>query len=184
VLAVFLALSAAQIVVKVRDWNWAGRLTADGARLVDEALAPACGDGHVLFLTAPVGIRGVYTHFYYETFALTRGCMPATFQILARVVRLDTAVQVRWDGPSTIVMTVPEYRENLVVSEDLRHFDIPVRSASPLAITTPLGLLRSEHFTGTQRLTLTLRPGMEPEQLRIFYYSAGRLQLMQSRPGG
>ena len=156
--AVVLAVSAAQIVIKVRDWNWAGRLTADGARLVDASLAPACG-GNVIFLTAPVGIRGVYTHFYYETFELPRGCIPDRFQILARVVRRDAIVDARWEG-SSIVMTVPDYRGNLVLSEDLRHFDVPLRAAAPVTIATPLGELRAEPTGGAQRLTLRLSPAV------------------------
>jgi hypothetical protein len=174
VIAVVLAISAAQIVVKVRDWNWAGRLTADGARLVDASLAPACG-GHVIFLTAPVGIRGVYTQFYYETFELPRGCMPDTFQIVARLVRRDASVDARWDGSSTIVITVPEYRGNIVLSKDLRHFDVPLRAAGSVTISTPLGELRSEPSGGAQRLTLTLSPAALAGSPRIFYYSGGRI---------
>ncbi len=55
-----LVVSAVQIAVKIGDWRWAGQMTADGARLVDSTLAPSCGTGHVVFLTSPVGIRGVY----------------------------------------------------------------------------------------------------------------------------
>ena len=172
--AVVIALSAGQIVLKVRDWNWAGRLTADGARLVDDSLAPACG-GHVIFLTAPVGIRGVYTHFYYETFELRRGCMPETFQILARVVRQDATIEARWDGPSTIVITAPRYRGNFVLAEDLRHFDLPLVDPGPRTIRTPLGEVRAERSGDTLRLTLALAPEALAASPRIFYYSDGRI---------
>jgi hypothetical protein len=174
IVTIVLALSSAQIVVKVRDWKWAGRLTAEGARTVDASLAPACG-GYVIFLTAPVAIRGVYTHFYYETFEPVRGCMPDTFQILARVVRRDAIVEARWDGPSTIVITVPEYGGNFVLAKDLRQFDMPLREAGDLTLSTPLGELRGERVGNTQRLTLALAPAVLAASPRIFYYSDGRM---------
>ena len=175
IVAVLIALSAGQIVIKVRDWNWAGRLTADGARLVNASLAPACGEGSVIFLTSPVGIRGVYTHFYYETFELPRGCRPETFQILARVVRQDARIEAQWTDPSTIVITAPEYRGNLVLAEDLRHFDVPLRGAGPVALSTPLGEVRAERLGEEQRVTLTLAPAVLRASPRIFYYSDGRI---------
>jgi hypothetical protein len=107
--AVVAGISTWQISRKVTDWVWAGQMTADGARLVDAALPADCG-GHVVFLTSPVAVRGVYTHFYYETFELARGCRPETFQVLVRVVRLDTVVDVRWDGPRRVVITAPSTR--------------------------------------------------------------------------
>jgi hypothetical protein len=172
--AIVIAVSAGQIVVKVRDWNWAGRLTAEGSRLVDASLAPACG-GHVIFLTAPVAIRGVYTHFYYETFALPRGCLPESFQILARVVRADATIEARWLNPSTIEITAPAYRGNLVLAEDLRHFNRPLREAGPIAISTPLGELRGDRVGDAQRLTLTPAAAVLAASPRIFYYSDGRI---------
>src|SRR4029079_4300570 len=126
-----LALSTWQIAVKLRDWEWAGRMTADGARLVDASLAPSCGTGKVVFLTEPVAIRSVYTHFLYETFEPVRGCMPETFQILVRVLRVDTVVDARWDGPARIVISAPAYRGNFVASSDLRNFDRPIRGEAP-----------------------------------------------------
>ena len=174
VVAVMLAASAAQIVVKVRDWNWAGRLTADGARLVDDALAPACG-GHVIFLTSPVALRGVYTHFYYETFEPLRGCQPETFHVLARVVRRDATIEARWSSPSTIEITAPAYRGNFVFAPDLRHFDQPLREAGHITIATPLGEVRGERVGDAQRLTFTLTAAALAQSPRIFYYSSGRI---------
>ncbi|HET7697880.1 MAG TPA: hypothetical protein VFK57_19360 [Vicinamibacterales bacterium] len=171
---IFVAVSAGQIALKVRDWNWAGRLTAQGSALVDASLAPACG-GDVIFLTAPVAIRGVYTHFYYETFELPRGCMPETFQILARVVRQDAAIVARWTDASSIEITAPDYRGNLVFAADLRHFDRPLREAGPIALTTPLGDLRGERSGRALRLTLTLAAAVLDRSPRIFYYSEGRI---------
>jgi hypothetical protein len=176
IVAILIVVSSAQIWLKVRDWVWAGRMTAEGARLVDAALAPACGNGHVVFLTGPVAIRGVYTHFYYETFEIPRGCMPADFQVLVRVMRLDTTVDVKWDGPRRIVITAPAYRDNFVLSEDLRHFDRPLRGTASAIVQTPLGELQAERIAGAERLTLTLRADAHPERMRFFYYRDSRIQ--------
>jgi hypothetical protein len=171
-----LVVSALQISVKVRDWIWAGRMTADGARLVDTATAPSCGTRHVVFLTEPVAVHGVYTHFYYETFELARGCMPAVFQVLIRVMRQDGSVEVKWDGPSRIVITAPAYRDNFVASRDLRNFDRPISGAARSAtVSTPLGQLRAEPVGGSERLTLTLAPEIGAERPLFFYYSDGRM---------
>jgi hypothetical protein len=174
VVTIVIAISAVQIGYKVRDWNWAGRMTADGARLVDASLAPACG-GHVIFLTSPVGIRSVYTHFYYETLELPRGCMPDSFQILARLVRHDAAIDARWLDPSTIAIASPGYRGNLVLAPDLRHFDVPLRGDGTLALSTPLGEVRAERTGDVQRLTLTLAPDVLARSPHVFYYSDGRI---------
>lgn len=171
---VFIAISCAQIWTKVGDWVWAGRLTAQGARLVDASLAPSCGTGDVVFLTEPVGIRGVYTHFLYETFEPPHGCMPASFQILMRIVRLDAHVDVRWDGPSRLLLTIPEYQDNVVLSRDLRNFDRPVRGSAPVDIGTAIGTVRAVREDSGERFTLSLAPGVKGE--RVFYYSDGAMR--------
>jgi hypothetical protein len=167
-------VSATQIAVKVRDWQWAGRMTADGARLVDSALAPACGSGRVVFLTEPVAIRSVYTHFLYETFELPRGCMPGVFQVVARLVRTDAQVDVTWDGPSRLMIRVQAPAAALVVSRDLRHFDTPVDG--PVALDTPLGRVTAERAGGTDVLTLELAPGITAANTQFFYYSASAIR--------
>jgi hypothetical protein len=179
----FLVVSAVQIWLKERDWLWAGRMTAEGAQLVDDALPPACGGEHVVFLTEPVAVHGVYTHFNYETFERPRGCTPAVFDVLVRVMRVDGTIDVSWDGPSRIVISAPAYRGNFVVSEDLRHFDRPIRSATrTAAVRTPLGELIAEPLGGAERLTLTLAPGIRTGRLRFFYYSDGRMRALPAGP--
>jgi hypothetical protein len=176
-IAIGLAVSVLEINGKIRDWTWAGAMTAQGADLVDGTLAPSCGAGHVVFLTSPVGIRGVYTHFYYETLELGRGCMPAVFQVLARVMRIDTTVEVRWEGPDRIVMTTEQYQGNFVLSDDLRHFDRPLAKYSSQRLETPLGLLVAGPFGADGvRLELTLSPSLRGKAPLFFYYSAGRIQ--------
>jgi hypothetical protein len=178
VVAAVLSVSVVQIVVRVQDWRWAGGMTAEGAHLVDSALAPACGRGHVVFLTSPVGMRGVYSHFYYETFEVPRGCMPELFHIVVRVVRVDTPIEVRWDGPDNIVMTAEDYRGSFLLSSDLRAFDMPLRQGLPLNLETPLGAVTADVSNHTARVTIRLSPDVRREPIHFFYYADGRIQTL------
>jgi hypothetical protein len=123
-----------------------------------------------------VAVRGVYTHFLYETFELPRGCTPDVFQVLVRVVALDTVVDVRRDGPNRIVINAPEYGGNFVLSRDLRHFDLPLRAIRDATIDTPLGAVQAEAFGSEQRVTLTVDPGLVVDDIRFFYYSNGAIR--------
>ena len=174
--AVVLVASVIQITVKIGDWKWAGRMTAEGARLVDSTLAPSCGTGHVVFLTSPVGVRSVYSHFYYETFEVPRGCMPEVFQVVVRVLRLDTPIVVQWNGPSQIVISTQAYRGNFLLSRDLRAFDTPLRPGDKLDLETPLGNLKAEATGGAARLTLTLTQDTQRGGSHFFYYTGGRIE--------
>ena len=182
VVAGLLAVSAVQIIARVQDWRWAGRMTAEGAQLVDSTLAPACGTGHVVFLTSPVAMRGVYSHFYYETFEVPRGCMPELFQIVVRVVRVDTPIEVRWDGPNRLVITGHDYRDNFLLSSDLRAFDAPLRDGVPISLETPLGAITAVASDHTARVTLDLSVNARAGPIHFFYYSGGRIQPLAPRP--
>jgi hypothetical protein len=175
VVAVFATVSATQAAVKVGDWTWAGRMTAEGARLVDGDLAPGCGEGHVVFLTGPVAVRGVYTHFYYETFELPRGCQPATFQVLARLLHVDRPVDVFRDGSGDIVISAPAVAGGFHLSRDLRAFDITLREA-PIDLDTPIGRLRAERTDGIDRLVLTPSPQLSRTRVHFFYFSEGEIR--------
>lgn len=174
-LAAVLAVSSWRIRQALQDWIWAGKMTADGARLVDDALAPSCESGHVVFLTSPVGVRGVYTHFYYETFELPRGCTPESFQVVARLLRVDSNVRAAWAGPDQIILTIPDYRGNLVLSEDLRRFDLSLREVRTRVVHTPIGEVRAEPGGLDQRLTLTLSSASRRSSTLFFYFSAGAI---------
>jgi hypothetical protein len=178
--AVILIASVVQITIKIGDWTWAGRMTAEGARLVDSTLAPSCGTGNVVFLTSPVGIRGVYSHFYYETFEIPRGCMPEVFQVVVRVLRLDTPIVVQWNGPAQIVITAPGYRGNFLLSHDLRAFDTPLRPGDNLDLHTPLGDLNAEAADGTARVTLTMSQEIQRGRIHFFYYTGGRIEALRA----
>ena len=177
-IVVLLLVSTGQILLRLQDWRWAGRMTADGAQLVDSTLAPTCGTGHVVFLTSPVGMRGVYSHFYYETFEMPRGCMPQAFQVVARVVRLDTPIEVKWDAPNRIVITASDYAGNFVLSHDLRSFDTPLRIGEDVNIETPLGAVSATASDRTARVTLTLSPEVRREPIHFFYYAGDRIQTL------
>jgi hypothetical protein len=179
--AAVIVASTIQIVVKERDWRWAGAMTAEGARLVDSALAPSCGTGHVVFLTSPVAIRSVYSHFYYETFEVPRGCMPEVFQVVARVVRVETRVEARWDGASRIVITVPDYRDNIRLSSDLRAFDVRFSKGETRRLRTPLGELEAESAGNLAELTLTLSPAAQRDPIHFFFYNNGRIEPLGPR---
>jgi hypothetical protein len=176
-----IVISTIQIVVKERDWRWAGAMTAEGARLVDSALAPSCGSGHVVFLTSPVAVRSVYSHFYYETFEVPRGCMPEVFQVVARVLRVDTRVVARWDGPSRIVITVPNYRDNIRLSHDLRAFDMRFEKGETMRVSTPLGELDAQSAGNLAELTLTLSPAAQRDRIHFFFYNNGRIEQLGPR---
>ena len=172
----FLAASSFEVSRKVRDWRWAGRMTAEGAALVDTAIAPACNAGQVVFLTSPVAVRGVYTHFYYETFGIPRGCIPEAFHVLARVVRIDSAPEVRWEAADRLAIEVERYDGNYILSSDLRHFDRPLSREVSETVATPLGLLHTApHGAAGVRLTLTLSENLVGSPPLFFYYSGGRI---------
>jgi hypothetical protein len=173
--AALLVASTVQIVFRIQDWRWAGQMTAEGAQLVDSTLAPSCGTGHVVFLTSPVAMRGVYSHFYYETFEIPRGCMPEVFQVLVRVVRVETPIHVGWDGSRRIVITSPGYRDNFVLSHDLREFDVPLRAGAAVSMETPLGHVNADARGGDARVVLSLAPEVQREQAHFFFYADGAI---------
>jgi hypothetical protein len=173
-----LLVSAIQIEAKGRDWIWAGKMTADGSRLVDAALMPQCGTGDVVFLTSPVGVRGVYTHFYYETFELSRGCQPERFQVVARVARFDSPIEVHWTGPRTIEITTHDYRGNFLLSRDLRNFDVPLRRGQNAVVRTPIGEVNAEPRGSDMVLHLTLSPEVDPDKVLFYYYADGTIRTL------
>jgi hypothetical protein len=175
IVAALLVASTVQIVFRIQDWRWAGQMTAEGAQVVDATLAPSCGTGHVVFLTSPVAMRGVYSHFYYETFEIPRGCMPEVFQVVIRVVRVETPIHVAWDGPGRIVITAPGYRDNFVLSHDLREFNLPLRAGATVSIETPLGQVNADATGGAARVVLNLDPEEQRERTQFFFYADGAI---------
>jgi hypothetical protein len=111
--------------------------------------------------------------------------MPERFQVLVRVVRADTQVTVRWDGPDRIMITTDDYRGNFVLSEDLRQFDHRLAERAFLTLETPLGSLHAEPFGDSgERLTLTLSAMTREDPPLFFYYSGGRIHSLPSAGRG
>lgn len=178
---VLVAAATWQIRAKATDWLWASDMTRQAVALVDGTLAPSCGEGHVVLLTAPVGQRGIYTHFYRETFALPRNCLPARYTTVARVVRADSDVDVSWEGPRALRVRARRYTGNWVLSRDLRSFDVPLRGTRQVDLATPLGRVESWPEGDGLSLRLTLDEGVNLEEMLFFYYSDGQLRRVPPR---
>jgi hypothetical protein len=169
-----LAIAPMQIVLAGRAWIWASEMAADAATTIRPHLAP-CGGVDLVLLTAPVQIRGVYSNLNAEAFS-TRGCAPASVRALTRVVRDDVPVVVTSRDASAIEWSIPDDRGNIVASEDLGSFDLPLRSPEPVVVATPLGRLESR-VTGGARV-FRFEPSAA-ERPRIFaYYGSGRVRLL------
>jgi hypothetical protein len=182
VMAGFLAVSAWQIQVKGADWAWATGMLSRGSALVNADL-PACGAGDVVFLTAPIGVRGVYSHFYQQTFSQDGGCEPASYRAVARLVRTDERIDVWWETPRRLVVRAPDYAGNFVLSADLREFRVEQRSRRTARLETPLGLVTSRPDGRAQVVTLDLSPALDLGQMRFYYFSRGEVRRVPPNPG-
>ncbi len=179
---IFAAVSAWQFTRKAEDWVWAGAMTREAIQLVDGDLASRCRDAHVVLLTAPVGLRGVYTHLYRESFAMPRGCEPARFTTIARMVLNDSALEARWDGPSTVEMRANPYECNFVLSPDLRHFTVPLRATRDVQFTTPIGDVRAYADGWAEVVRVELGQQVRREDLWLYYFSDGHLRRLDPAP--
>lgn len=175
IIGLVLAVSAWQIQVKGSDWAWATGMLSRGATLVNADL-PACNEGDVVFLVAPVGIRGVYSHFYHQTFSQNGGCEPGSYQAVARMVRADQPIEVEWVSPRTLVIRAPRYRGNFVLSRDLRAFTIEQRSQRHARFETPLGTVTSRPDGEAQEVMLELAPGVDFQHARFYYFAQGEVR--------
>jgi hypothetical protein len=171
-------VSAWQASLKVADWRWAGDMTREAIALVDATLAPRCG-GEVVLLTAPVGIRDVYSHLYRESFALPRGCPPDRVRTVIRVVRLDSRIDVAWDGPTSLTLQARDYRGNMVTARDHRHFDVPVAAGVRQTLLTPLGVLDMGPAGPDHVFRMALASAEDPRTLHVFFYSDGALHHLE-----
>jgi hypothetical protein len=181
VVALVLALSVWQVQMKGSDWAWATRMLSRGAALVNADL-PGCDQGDVVFAVAPVGIRGVYSHFYHQTFSQDGGCEPGSYRAIVRMVRLDQAIDVRWEEPRTLVIRAPRYRRNFVLSPDLRQFVVEQRSVRHATLGTPLGALVSRPDGHAQEVRLALAPEADLGRLRFYYFAEGEVRRVPPVP--
>jgi hypothetical protein len=181
VVALVLAVCVWQVQVKGSDWAWATGMLSRGAALVNADL-PGCDQGDVVFAVAPVGVRGVYSHFYHQTFSQDGGCEPGSYRALVRMVRLDQAIAVRWEEPRTLVIRAPRYRRNFVLSPDLREFVIEQRSVRVATLQTPLGALASRPDGDAQEVRLALSPEADLGRLRFYYFAEGEVRRVPPAP--
>jgi hypothetical protein len=182
VAAIVAAVSVAQIQVKAGDWKWAGEMTARGTSSVAATLGDACDRTDVVLLTAPVGLRGVYSHLYRDSFALG-GCVPRRVIVLARMVRYESRVEARWTSPRSLEWRVTDYRDNIVLSRDLRSFDVPLAGAPARELETSLGRLESMISGDVLTLRLSLADEVDLFETTFFAYTDGSLAPLGARPG-
>jgi hypothetical protein len=181
VVGLVLVVSVAQVQMKGSDWAWATGMLSRGAALVNADL-PGCGQGDVVFAVAPVGIRGVYSHFYHQTFSADGGCEPERYRTVVRMVRLDQAIDVRWVAPRTLVIRAPHYSRNFVLSSDLRAFTVEQRSRRDASLLTPLGLVVSTPDGEAQEVRIELSPDLDLRHLRFYYFAQGEVRRVPPIP--
>ena len=179
VVALALAVAVVQLAAAGRSWKWASDMTDDALTLMTGALVP-CGAHDIVVLTTPVGIRGVFSNLNEMAFEV-RGCSPASWTSLLRVVGSDAHVEVS-RTEDQIELRVPEYAGNFVASRDLRHFDLPVTGPEPLSIETPIGRLDSRTEDGARIFRLSVDRRFR--QACYFFYSDGRVQSLGTAQAG
>ena len=170
---VLLAASVQQVLHAGRAWRAAAVTTREGIALMSAATRP-CGTKDVVLLTAPAGIGGVYGNLSWDAFDVLTGCAPRSLTALLRVVRTDARVDTRSVGADIVDLRVPDYRGNIVASEDLRNFTRVIEPGETTTMQTAAGRLETfaEGTTQVFRWTLT---GEFPRAAR-FYYSEGRVR--------
>lgn len=170
--ATVLTLSATNLVVGARAWEWAGTMTRDAVAVMDDD-GPGCETRTVLLVTAPAGIRGVYSNIVWDTFKVRTECPPLSLAALLRVVRVDATVEAAWTAADRLDIRVPGYRGQFVATRDLRRYDVPVAAGTTFSIDTPVGLLETWPDGEAQHFRLTRPSGAAP--LSTFVYSDGRV---------
>ncbi len=156
----YLCVCAWQVQLKGADWAWATGMLSRGAALVNADL-PACDQGDVVFLTAPIGVRGVYSHFYHQTFSQDGGCEPGSY----RASDPDGP-----DGPAdrrAVGIRQAPGGHGACVSRELRLVDRSPRVhggpavAAHARLETPLGLVTSRPEGAAQVVTIDLAPSVD-----------------------
>ena len=172
VLPIVAVVSINQIMVKGRDWQWASEMTRMGVETMSRELEP-CGTRRVVLLTAPAGVRGVYSNIPWEAFDVLHGCAPAELQSLLRVVGADADVVVS-EGADAIEIRVRDYRGQIVASSDLSRFDQPIDPGATRRIETPLGPLDTAPDGDAQVFRLQRAP--TAASVQFFYFSRGAVR--------
>ena len=177
--AAYVLVSLWQLSVAAASWRWGSLMVRDGITLMSKDLAP-CGTKEILMVTAPVGIRDMYSNFYWDMFQV-EGCTPISLSAVLRVERKDAHVGLRRTAPRVLEARVSNYGGNFVASRDLRHFDLPIEVGASQAIRTPVGELTTRPDGVDQIFTLTLNE--QGERMLLFYYSDGAMREVSMKPG-
>ena len=133
-----------------------------------------CGSDDVLLLTTPVAIGNIYANLSWDAFDVLADCTPRNFFTVLRVVGADLRVSVTNVAPDTVELRVPDYSGNIVASEDLRNFVVPVIAGDRTTLDTVVGRLETFPEASMQVFRLTMTP--EAQAARRFYYSDGRIR--------
>jgi hypothetical protein len=134
----------------------------------------ACPPRHIVLVTAPAGLRGVYCNLLWDAFAATTDCPPESFVSVLRVAGTDAVVEVAPLADGTLDIRVPDYRGQFVTSRDQRLFDVPVPAGARMTVPTSVGELTTWPEDGAQRFRLILSD--TARQAALFAYSDGHVR--------
>lgn len=176
VIVAVLVVSAHQLLLAGRAWARASEITDSGVSLMAGSLT-RCGEEDLLLMTAPVAIGGVYANLSWDAFDVVAGCAPRTFMTLLRVVRSDLRASLTSSEPGTIELKVTDYQGNIVASQDLRNFVVPIAPRASTTLETIAGTLTT-YPEGPDGLVQVFRLKMTPDAqaAKRFYYSDGRIR--------
>ena len=166
----WLSVSGAQLFQAASAWRWAGNLSRQAIDVMASD-APGCRSRTVVMVTAPVGLRGVYSNLLWEGLAVGSNCPPAAIVTLLRVVAADAIVGVERPSLGRIDLRVPDYAGQFVASRDSRRYDVEVPAGATMSVDTPLGRIDTWPEDDAQRFRVTLRS--EAVGADYFAYSAG-----------
>lgn len=169
-LTAFIVVSLTQLMHAARAWRAGSDMTRDGILLMADSPA-TCGTRDIVLLTAPTGIGGVYANFLYEAFDVLTGCSPKSFVALLRVADTDVHVDITAPAAGVVELHVPDYRGNILASEDLSTFNVRVAPGLTRTIDTILGRLEIAADGTTQVFRISLNE--RGRGSASFYYSDG-----------
>lgn len=167
-----------QLGLAAAAWRDTSRMVRDGIALMSRDLQP-CGTKPILMLTAPVGIKSIYSNFYWDMFAFD-GCTPSSLSALLRLARYESTVTPRDLGDGRVELRLHAYRGNAVASADLRHFDRNVAPGDAFALETSVGRLTTHADGADQVFVIALNA--DASRGPLFYYSDGQMWPLTGKP--
>jgi hypothetical protein len=175
VLALFGLISLQQLAAAASAWRWGSTMVSDGLARMLPTLHP-CGTRDLILMTAPVGIRGVYSNFYWDAFKVA-GCAPREIVVFLRIVRHDARVEIRELDSGRFELRFKDYAGNAVASVDLRNFDLPITRGAVRSVDTVAG--RVETFPNGTDQVFRIQLTEEAARASLFYYSDARVRAVR-----